>query len=155
MLRAALWLSLGSWVGAWGFFAFIVSRVAFAVLPGNLAGDLAGLLLRPLHLGGAIAGLVAAAALAALGRRGAVVWLPIGLALVSAASELVLSPEIAILRPSTLGAANTADTQARFGLLHGISLGLFMLIHLATLGLAGWVAWLETRDRRVEPASGA
>lgn len=147
-LRGALWLSLGSWIGAWGFFAFVVSRVAFQVLPGNVAGDLAGLLLRTLHLGGAGAGLIAAGALAALGRRGLVVWLPVGLALACVASELLLSPEIALIRPSTLGAGNTAETQARFRLLHGLSLGLFMLIHAATVGLAGWLAWLEARDRQ-------
>lgn len=146
-LRTALWLSLGSWVGAWGFFAFVVSRIAFKVLPGNVAGDLAGALLHILHLGGAGAALIAAAALAGLGRRGLVVGLPVLLALAAVASELVLSPEIAALRPSALGAANTADTQSRFGLLHGLSLGLFVLIHVASIGLVAWVAWLETRDR--------
>jgi Domain of unknown function (DUF4149) len=146
-LRAVLWLSLGSWVGAWGFFAFVVSRIAFQVLPGNVAGDLAGSLLHILHLGGAGAALLSAAALAGLGRRGLVVGVPVLLALASVASELVLSPEIAALRPSALGAGNTADTQARFGLLHGLSLGLFVLIHLASIGLVAWVAWLETRDR--------
>jgi len=145
-LRATLWLSLGSWVGAWGFFAFVVSRIAFKVLPGNVAGDLAGDLLAVLHFGGAGAALLCAGALAGLGRRGAVVGFPVVLALLAVASELVLSPEIAALRPSTLGAANTEDTQTRFRLLHGLSLGLFMLIHLASIGLAGWVAWLETRD---------
>jgi hypothetical protein len=146
-LRAALWLSLGSWVGAWGFFAFVVSRIAFRVLPGNVAGDLAGSLLHVLHLGGAGAALICAASLVGLGRRGLVVGVPVLLALASVASELLLSPEIAALRPSALGAANTADTQSRFGLLHGLSLGLFMLIHLASIGLVAWVAWLETRDR--------
>lgn len=145
-LRATFWLSLGSWVGAWGFFAFVVSRIAFKVLPGNVAGDLAGALLAVLHLGGAVAALLCAGALMGLGRRGAVVALPVLLALVAVASELLLSPEIATLRPSTLGAANTEDTQTRFRLLHGLSLGLFMLIHLASIALAGWVAWLEARD---------
>lgn len=148
VLRAALWLSLGSWIGSWGFFAFVVSRIAFEVLPGNVAGDLAGALLEVLHLGGAGAALIVAAALAALGRRGAVVGFPILLAIVAVASELILSPEIAALRPSTLGAANTEDTQTRFRLLHGLSLGLFMLIHLGSIALVGWVAWLEARDRR-------
>lgn len=147
-IRSALWLALGSWVGAWGFFAFVVSRVAFQVLPGNVAGDLAGLLIRTLHFGGALAGLITAGALVFLGRRGPVVWLPIALAVAALASELLLSPEIAALRPSALGEANTAETQARFGLLHGLSLGLFLLIHLGTLGLLGWVAWLDAGDRR-------
>ncbi|MBK7949901.1 MAG: hypothetical protein IPK00_14395 [Deltaproteobacteria bacterium] len=96
---------------------------------------------------GAGAALAAAGALAALGRRGAVVAIPVALALVCVGSELLLSPEIAALRPSTLGAANTEETQTRFRLLHGISLGLFMLIHLTSVALLGRVAWLETRDR--------
>lgn len=146
-LRATLWLALGSWIGAWGFFAFVVSRLAFKVLPGNVAGDLAGSLLHVLHLGGAAAALVTAASLAALGRRGFVVAFPLILAVVSLASELGLSPEIATLRPSTLGAANTEATQSRFQLLHGLSLGLFMTVHLASIVLLGWVSWLETRDR--------
>ena len=147
-LRATLWLSLGSWVGAWGFFAFVVSRIAFKLLPGNVAGDLAGALLQVLHLGGAAAALICAGALAGLGRRGLVLGFPILLAVVAVASELLLSPEIAALRPSALGPANTADTQARFRMLHGLSLGLFMLIHLASIGLVGWIAWLEARDHR-------
>lgn len=146
-LRGTLWLALGSWIGAWGFFAFVVSRLAFKVLPGNVAGDLAGSLLHVLHLGGAMAALVTAASLAALGRRGFVVALPVILGLVSLTSELGLSPEIAMLRPSTLGAASTEATQSRFRLLHGLSLGLFMAVHLASVVLLGWVTWLETRDR--------
>ena len=147
-LRTTLWLSLGSWVGAWGFFAFVVSRIAFRLLPGDVAGDLAGVLLQVLHLGGASAALICAGALAGLGRRGLVLGFPILLAVVAVASELLLSPEIAALRPSALGPANTADTQASFRMLHGLSLGLFMLIHLASLGLVGWIAWLEARDNR-------
>jgi hypothetical protein len=146
-LHAALWLALGSWIGAWGFFAFVVSRVAFRVLPGNVAGDLAGSLLHVLHLGGAVAAVITAGALAALGRRGAVVLLPLALGLICVVSELGLSPAVASLRPSALAAANTEETQARFRLLHGISLGLFMTIHLASVCLLGWISWLEARDR--------
>jgi len=146
-LRGTLWLALGGWIGAWGFFAFVVSRVAFRILPGNVAGDLAGLLLHGLHLGGAAAALVTAAALAALGRRGMVVALPVVLAVICLASELLLSPEIAGLRPSALGAASTEATQSRFRILHGASLGLFMAVHGASVVLLGWIAWLEARDQ--------
>lgn len=150
-LRSVLWLALGGWIGAWAFFAFVVSRIAFRVLPGDVAGNLAGSLLHVLHLGGAVAALAAAMALAALGRRGAVVAIPIALAVLCVGSELLLSPAVAALRPSTLGAANTEETQTRFRLLHGISLGLFMLIHLASVALLGRIAWLEARDH--EPAA--
>jgi hypothetical protein len=143
-----LWLALGGWVGAWGFFAFAVSRIAFRILPGNVVGDLVGALLRDLHFGGAAAALVTAAALAGLGRRGWIVGLPLVLGILSAASELVLSPAIAAIRPSTLGAASTEEIQTRFRLLHGLSLGLFMAIHLASVVLVGWISWRDSRDRR-------
>ena len=42
VLRTALWLALGGWVGAWAFFAFVVSRLAFQMIPGDVAGDMAG-----------------------------------------------------------------------------------------------------------------
>lgn len=147
LLRTLLWLALGSWIGAWGFFAFVVSRVAFRVLPGDVAGDLAGLLLQTLHVGGAIAAVVVAGSLFGLGHRGWIVALPALLAALSLASECLLSPEIASLRPSTLGAANTEATQTRFRLLHALSLGLFLVIHGASIALLGRVAWLEARDR--------
>lgn len=148
--RALLWLALGSWIGSWGFFAFVVSRMAFRVLPGDLAGDIAGALLRVLHLGGAAAGCLVGGCLFFLGRRGAVVVAPIAMGLIALASDLLLSPEIAALRPSALGTGNTAETQARFRLLHGISLGLFMLVHLGSVSLLGRLAWLEARDRSAE-----
>jgi Domain of unknown function (DUF4149) len=144
--RGLLWLSLGSWIGAWGFFAFVVSRLAFQVLPGPVAGDMAGSLLHVLHLQGAAAALVVAASLRALGQRGPVVALPVCLAALSILSELFLSPAVAALRPSTLGAANTEETQTRFMLLHALSLGLFLAIHAASVGLLGWIAWRDPRN---------
>lgn len=145
--RLALWLSLGIWIGSWAFFAFVVSRVAFQVLPGDVAGDLAGMLLVYLHWGGAALALVAAAAATSLGRKGWLVWLPIVLAALCGASELWLAPEIAAVRPSTLGAASTEETSRRFGLLHGLSLGLFMLIHLISVGLFVGHARIDARER--------
>lgn len=146
VLRTSLWLAMGTWIGSWGFFAFVVSRIAFQVLPGNVAGDLAGALLAILHFGGAGAALIAAAAASALGRRGLVVGLPVFLAVVCLASEIWLSPEVALVRPSTLGADSTAETQLRFQTLHRLSLGLFMAIHLGSLILVWLYARLDTRD---------
>lgn len=141
LLRGALWLALGGWVGAWAFFAFVVSRLAFRVLPGEVAGDLAGVLLTTLHYGGAAAGLVVTGAAIALGRRGASVWLPTVLAAVCLASEWLLSPEVAAVRPSSLGAASTLEAGQRFKRLHALSLGLFMGVHLLTLALV----WMHAR----------
>lgn len=133
--RTALWLSLGTWVGSWAFFAFVVSRVAFQVLPGDVAGDLAGALLEVLHFSGAGLALVAAAAAAALGRTGWLVWLPVALALGALASELFLSPAIAAIRPSAIGALATEETSRRFGQLHTLSIGLFLVMHFISIGL--------------------
>ena len=146
VLRSALWLSLGTWVGSWGFFAFVVSRIAFRVLPGDVAGDLAGLLLTPLHYWGAAAGLIAAGAAIGLGRRGMAVIAPVGLALICLVSELWLSPELAAVRPSTLGAQSSAEMQQRFGMLHRLSLGLFVAVHFVSIILVGVHARLDARE---------
>jgi len=143
--RSALWLSLSWWVGSWGFFAFVVSRVAFRVLPGDVAGDLAGMLLAVLEWSGAGAALIVAAAAAGLGRRGWHVWLPIFLALLCVASELFLAPAVAAVRPSALGAAATEISSRRFGLLHALSLGLFLGIHAFSIGLVVVHARLDAR----------
>lgn len=146
VLRSALWLSLGSWVGSWAFFAFVVSRIAFEVLSGDVAGDLAGSLLTTLHYWGAAAALIAAAAAIGLGRRGIVVIAPVGLALICLISELWLSPEVAAVRPSTLGAQSSAEMQQRFGTLHRLSLGLFMAVHFVSIILVILHARLDVRE---------
>ena len=145
--RTALWLSLGGWVGSWGFFAFVVSRVVFRVLPGDVAGDLTGVLLATLHWSGAGLALIAAGAAAALGRRGWLVGLPICLAILCIASEVWLSPEIASLRPSKLAAAATEESSRRFSFLHSLSLGLFMSIHLVSAVLVVLHARIDARTR--------
>lgn len=143
--RAALWLSLGGWVGSWAFFAFVVSRVAFRVLPGDVAGDLAGMLLSSLHWSGAVLALIAAGAAAALGRGGWLVWVPIGLAVLCVGNELLISPAVASVRPSTLGAMATEATSRRFSVLHAISLGIFLGIHLASILLLFQHARVDAR----------
>lgn len=145
LTRTALWLSLGLWVGSWGFFAFIVSRVAFQVLPGDVAGDLAGMLLGTLHWGGAGLALVAAVAAWTLDRRGWLVALPIVLAVLCGASEWFLSPEVAAVRPSTLGAGATEATSRHFGRVHALSLGLFLVIHVVSIGLVVAHARIDAR----------
>ena len=148
VLRTSLWLALGGWVGAWAFFAFVVSRIAFQALPGDVAGDLASVLLSILHYGGAAAAFVVVGASMGLGRRGWVVGLPLLLGVLYLGSELFLSPEVAAVRPTQLGADNTVDTQQRFRTLHAVSLGLFMAIHLASAVLVWGHARLETQAER-------
>ncbi len=151
LLRTTLWMSLGWWLGAWAFFAFVVSRIAFHVLPGDVAGDLAGALLTILHYGGAIAGLLAAGSAAALGRRGWLIGLPVGLALVCLVSEIWISPEIAAVRPSAIGEASTAQSAERFRLLHRLSIGLFLAVHFASMGLIALHARFDAREARPNP----
>ena len=141
-----LWTSLGAWVGSWAFFVFVVSRIAFQVLPGDIAGDLAGYLLTRLHWGGAAAGLLAAGCAFGLGRRGWVIVLPVGLALACLFNELWVSPEIALVRPSTLGAASSEFTANRFRILHRLSLGLFLAVHFASMTLLVRHASLDARE---------
>ena len=150
VLRTGLWLALGLWIGSWAFFAFVVSRLAFQVLPGDLAGQVAAALLTVLHYGGAASAFVAAGAGVALGRRGWVIGLPVVLGLFCLGTELILSPQVAAVSPISLGPANTVETQQRFRMLHGLSLGLFMAIHLASIALVWGHARLETRAVRGE-----
>ncbi len=144
-IRSVLWLSLGGWIGAWAFFAFVVSRLAFRVLSGDVAGDLAGALLGVLHWSGAGLALLVAVAAVALGRRGWLVWLPIALALACVASELWLTPAVAAVRPSTVGPAATQESAERFRLLHALSLGLFLTIHALSFSLVVGHARLDAR----------
>ena len=146
LLRFVLWLSLGAWFGSWAFFAFVVSRVAFQVLPGDIAGDLAGSLLTTLHFGGVVAGLLAAATAAALGRKGWLVVVPLGLALICMFSELWITPEIAAVRPSATGPASTEESANRFRLLHQASIGLFLAVHAVVVGLIARHAWLDADE---------
>ena len=149
ILRTALWASLGAWLGAWAFFAFVVSRIAFQILPGELAGNLVGALLTILHFGGAAAALVAAGAAVSLGRRGWLLALPVALALICLFNELWIRPEIASLRPSAIGEVSTAEIAARFRWLHRLSIGLFLSVWFAVLVLVVGHARCDSRDARV------
>ena len=56
MVRAALWLLLGGWLGAWCLFAFAVAPTAFRSLPAEAAGSVVGPVIAVLHLYGGVAG---------------------------------------------------------------------------------------------------
>ena len=69
MLRFAKVFALGAWIGAIIYFASVVTRGAFAVLPNrDQAGLLVGFTLGGLHLMGLIAALVFVIASLAIGR---------------------------------------------------------------------------------------
>jgi len=130
------WVLLGGWIGSWGFFGLAVAPTAFRLLPGEASAQLAGPLLRHLHLYGLAAGL-AVATLAWLLRTGrASVLLAVGLAGLCALAEFGVRAAIADVRPSEMGAGATASEAARFAWLHQISQALFAGVWLGTLGLA-------------------
>jgi hypothetical protein len=151
IFRSALWMSLGVWVGSWAFFAFVISRIAFQILPGDVAGDLAGTLLGILHFGGAAAAIVAAGAAAALGRRGVFIVLPMGLALICLISEIWITPGIAAVRPSAIGPTSTVESAELFRHLHQLSIGLFLAVHLGSIVLIVLHARLDARQTRPNP----
>jgi hypothetical protein len=69
MLKFAKVLTLGAWIGAISYFAAVVTRGAFAVLPNrDQAGLLVGFTLGGLHLMGLIAALIFVAASVAIGK---------------------------------------------------------------------------------------
>lgn len=135
--RSLLWITLGGWIGAWLFFAFGVSIVAFRALPSTeLAGQIVGPLLGGLHLYGAGAGALLAAIALGMGRGPLLAGFPILLAALCIYSELGITGEIDAIRPQAFGDAATLEATERFGVLHRRSLGIFGAVGIGAIGLA-------------------
>lgn len=136
-LRSLLWIALGGWIGSWAFFALVIARLAFRVLPSTeVAGQLVGPALATLHLYGAGAG-VALAGLAALLRRGALrIGLPLVLSGACLVSELGVTPRMAAIRELAFGPDGNPEASARYAQLHGVSMGIFTAVLLGALVLA-------------------
>ena len=137
LLRTALWLLLGSWVGAYFLFAAVVAPTAFGTLSAEQAGQVVGPTLRSLHLYGLVAGLALAGIGFALRRSRLVVALPLFLVVLCAITEFGVSPAISNVRPSQLaqkgrgpGPLEQVDPEAadRFRSLHQSSMVLFSSI---------------------------
>jgi len=142
-LRTALWLVLGGWVGSWAFFALVIARVAFRVLPSaEVAGQLVGPVLATLHLYGAFAGVALAALAIALGRGRLLVWLPLALAAACLASEYGVTPQLAALRDHAFGPDGDVAAASRYRQLHGLSMSIFSAV------LAGAIALVPLHVRR-------
>lgn len=123
---------LGTWLGALLLFGSVVAPAAFAVAPTPaVAGNLVGRVLAALDWAGLAAGLTLAGVSIWLGRGLWTVALPVFMSLSCFLSRLFLAPEIAALRPLL----DDASARARFGLLHGLSVGLFGALLLAALAL--------------------
>jgi hypothetical protein len=142
-LRSLLWLVLGGWVGSWAFFALVIARVAFRVLPSaEVAGQLVGPVLATLHLYGAFAGGVLAALAVALGRGRLLVWLPLALSAACLASELGVTPSMAALRDLAFGSDGNVEAASRYRQLHGLSMAIFSAV------LAGAIVLVPLHTRR-------
>jgi hypothetical protein len=147
-LRFVRVLALGAWVGAIVYFAAVVTRGAFAVLPSrDEAGLLVGFTLAGLHLMGVIAAAVFVAASVALTKslRAFVEPAVLGVILMAALtimSQSYVLPKMAALR-SQMGSVDATlasdQRRAEFDKLHSVSVdieGGVLLIGLAALYLA-------------------
>lgn len=146
LVRGALWLLLGGWLGAWTLFALGVAQVVFRVLPTHSAGAVVGPLLSGLHLYGVVAGVGLAGLAVLLGRRRWAVLLPLAMAAVCLTSELAVTPAIDRARELAFGAGGSAGDAARFWRLHALSMGLFAAVGAAILVLAALHARADARE---------
>lgn len=147
-IRAALWLSLGGWIGAWLLFGLVVAPTAFRVLPSaQVAGLLIGPVLEALQLFGCAAGLLLALIAWRLG-RGVARWaLPLAMSAACLYSQFGLSAEIAEIQGGAFGPQGSEILAARFDRLHRLSVAIFLCVGLAALALAG----LHARDDAAQP----
>lgn len=123
---------LGAWVGSLLLLASVVAPAAFAVAPTSAeAGNLVGRVLAVLDWAGVIAGLALAGISAWLGRGAGSLSLALLMSLACLLSRLLLAPAIAALRPFL----EDPTVRARFGLLHGLSVGVFGAVTLAGVAL--------------------
>lgn len=136
-LRALFWLVLGAWLGAAVLFVGAVAPAAFAAAPPPIAGGFIGRVLPAVHWGGVAFGLAALALLRARGVAGpASVTLAVGVALLCASSQLAVSPAIERLRPAIRAGDPDPAVRSRFGMLHGLSVGLLGGSMLSAIALA-------------------
>lgn len=135
-LRCALWALLGGWTGAWALFAFVVARVAFAVLPTTqLAGQIVAPVLAALHLYGAVAGVALAALAWALARTRIAIGLPLVLSALCLVSHFAVTAEIESIRDLVFGPGGSPELAARFQRLHGLSMWIYTAVGLGAYGL--------------------
>jgi hypothetical protein len=146
-LRFLQMLALGAWLGAIIYFAAVVTRDAFAVLPNrDDAGVLVGSTLGGLHGMGVIAAVIYLGASLGLARslRALVRPAAIGvilMLLLTLASQRIVMPRMAVLRTEMVSVESTPSTAARraeFDRLHAMSVDLevgVLLIGLVALFL--------------------
>lgn len=143
---AAEGLLLALWLGAAGFFAIVVARAAFAVLPTRtLAGALVGRILPVLFVAGIVVGLaVLLLEWPIVRERWARAAAGTAMAAACALAQLVVAPRIERLRTSIGAPLETlaADDarRAAFGRLHAVSVG-WLGIAILAAAVALFLAW--------------
>jgi hypothetical protein len=148
-IRAALWLTLGGWIGAWLLFGLVVAPTAFRVLPSaQVAGSLIGPVVEVLQLFGSAAGLLLAL-IAWLLDRGVARWaLPLAMSAACLYSQFGLSAEIAEIQDGAFGPQGSEALAARFNHLHRLSVSIFLCVGISALVLAGLHARDDTAHHR-------
>jgi len=147
LLRSSLWLLLGGWVGSWLFFAMVIARTAFQVLPSTeLAGRVVAPALTALHVYGALAGVAVAGLARGLRRSRLLLWLPLVLAALCAYSQLSITAEMEALRPRVWGPGGDELAAARYRLLHGRSMLVFSAVCLGAVSLVFMHARADASD---------
>jgi hypothetical protein len=136
--HGALWLLLGGWIGTWLLFGLVVAPTAFRVLPSaHVAGTLVGPVLEALQLFAVAAGLALCLLAVTLKRGAAARVLPLLMAAACLYSQFGLSAEIAEIRSEAFGPHGTEALMTRFTRLHQVSVGLYILVGVGALLLAG------------------
>jgi hypothetical protein len=151
-LRAALWLLLGSWIGAWLCFGLVIAPTAFRVLPSlAVAGQLIGPVLDALHWYGALAGALLAVLAWRLDRGPGLVLLSLAASALCALSQLVITPRIEGIRPLAFGPQGSAEIAAQFHHLHQLSVLIFCVVGLTTLILLAGHVSADLRSKEGDP----
>jgi len=145
-LRAALWVWLGAWIGAMGFFGML-ARAAFRVIPDPaIAGELVGSLLGPVLLLGAFSGLGLSALAIRLSRGRVTIVLPLVLSAACLLNQFGVSPAVSEIRLTDPGLS--PELAARFAALHKLSVWLFVGTGLGLVALAVAHGLAEARGAR-------
>ncbi|MBZ5501847.1 MAG: DUF4149 domain-containing protein [Acidobacteriia bacterium] len=148
ILRFLQVFALGTWVGAIVYFAAVVTRGAFAVLPNaDLAGAIVGVTIKGLHWLGIIAAVIYLLAALGLGRSVRALAEPAALGVVlmlvlTLASQRIVIPRMDALRVRMISvetAPRESPLRVEFDRLHRISVRIesgVLLVGLAALFLS-------------------
>ncbi len=142
VLRPALWIALGVWIGALAYFGAGVAPAVLGRAPSPVAGELVRATLAVLDWSGVALGLLLSLGGVLSGRGRLAALIPIGMVLCCLASQLWVAPAIAAVRPGVAASEATPGSAIQFRRLHRLSVGLYA----ATC--AGVVALVVIHGRR-------